>query len=229
MDVYRPDSPTERALPAVILIHGDGPQDWLKDIKDWGQYVSWGELLAASGLNAITFNHRSTEGWTRIANTASDVDDLVALVRDRATTWNVDPDRLAIWAASAGGYLGPYAALKNRPSVRCLVVYYGLMVLPPAAGVDRERFSAPHLSGHDGLSVFVARAGLDHAALNETLDRFTDAAMRAGLDVELHNHAQGRHGFDVLDPGPRSSEIISRSIEFLKSRLLPSAQHRPTV
>jgi hypothetical protein len=29
----------------------------------------------------------------------------------------------------------------------------------------------------------------------------------------------GRHAFDVLDPGARSSEIIARSVEFLKSRL----------
>jgi hypothetical protein len=52
------------------------------------------------------------------------------------------------------------------------------------------------------------------------LDRFTDAAMTAGLDVELHNHADGRHAFDVLDPGPRSSEIVAHSLEFLTSRLL---------
>ncbi len=72
----------------------------------------------------------------------------------------------------------------------------------------------------DGPPIFVARAGLDRPGLNETLDRFTDAAMMAGLDVELHNHADGRHAFDVLDPSPRSGEIIARSVEFLKSRLL---------
>ncbi len=26
--------------------------------KDWGQYQSWGEALAASGLAALAFNHR---------------------------------------------------------------------------------------------------------------------------------------------------------------------------
>ena len=70
------------------------------------------------------------------------------------------------------------------------------------------------------ISTFVACAALDHPGLNKTLDRFADTALKAGLDVELHNHATGRHGFDVLDSGPRSSEIIARSIEFLKSRLV---------
>lgn len=220
MDIYRPAPAAGGALPAVILVHGDGPADWLKDIKDWGQYVSWGELLAASGLVAITFNHRSTQGWIRIPDAAVDVEDLVALVRARASTWNVDPDRLAIWVASAGGFLGAHVAVTNRPGVRSLVVYYGSMVPPPVAGVELERFSAPLRMGKNGPSIFVARAGLDHAGLNETLDRFADSALKAGLDLELHNHADGRHAFDVLDPSPRSREIIARSIDFLKSRLL---------
>jgi len=127
MDVYRPGAPSDKAVPAVILVHGDGPPEWLKDIKDWGQYVSWGELLAASGFVAITFNHRSTEGWTRIADSASDVEDLVALVRAQASTWHIDPGRLAIWVASACGFLGAHVALTNRPAVRCLVVYYKII------------------------------------------------------------------------------------------------------
>jgi acetyl esterase/lipase len=220
LDIYRPASSAVSVLPAVILVHGDGPPDWLKDIKDWGQYVSWGELLAASGLVAITFNHRSTEGWTRIADAASDVEDLVAVVRARASTWNIDPDRLAIWVASAGGFLGAQAAVANRPSVRCLMIYYGLMAPAPLPGLDLERFSPGQPLGKDGPQIFVARAGLDRPGLNQTLDRFTDAAMMAGLDVELHNHAHGRHAFDVLDASPRSSEIIARSVEFLKVRLL---------
>jgi acetyl esterase/lipase len=228
MDVYTSAGGADAILPAVILVHGDGPPDWLKDIKDWGQYVSWGELLAASGLVAVTFNHRSTADWTRIDDASSDVDDLVALVRTRANSWHIDSNRLAIWVASAGGYLGAQAAIRNRPSVRCLVIYYGLMA-PTLPGVDLERYSpAGHLDEAD-LPIFVARAGLDRPKLNETLDRFTGAAMAAGLDVELHNHAAGRHGFDVLDPGPRSSEIIARSVEFLRSWLLSSAQPSSTI
>ncbi len=102
------------------------------------------------------------------------------------------------------------------------MIYYGLMA-PALPGVDLERvLSARHLD-EAGIPIFVARAGLDRPRLNETLDRFTDAALKAGLDLELHNHPTGRHAFDVLDPGPRSSEIIARSVEFLRSRLLSSA------
>ena len=80
---------------------------------------------------------------------------------------------------------------------------------PPRSKLDKS-----------GPATFVARAALDRPNLNETLDHFTDAALKAGLDLELHNYAEGRHAFDVLDAGPRSKEIIARSIEFVRSRLL---------
>ncbi len=183
-----------------------------------------GERVAACGLVGVTFNHRSTVGWTRIGEAASDIDDLVATVRDRATEYGVDPFQMAIWVCSAGGYLGAGAALNSRSFIRCLVIYYGLMEPVEASAADLEKFSTRLLTAADGPPILVARAGLDRPRLNEALDRFTDAAVKAGREVELHNHPHGRHAFDVLDPGQRSSEIIARTIEFLRLHLLPAAK-----
>src|SRR5579859_137869 len=98
MDVYYPaDYEGEARLPSVIFVHGDGPPDFLKDAKDWGCYVSWGELIAASGLIAVTFNHRSTEGLTRLYEAASDVDDLISYVRDNSGMLGIDANMLGIW------------------------------------------------------------------------------------------------------------------------------------
>ena len=64
MDIYHPPPPARQPLPAVVFVHGDGPADWLKDIKDWGQYVSWGRLVAASGLAVGRPNTASIPaGW----------------------------------------------------------------------------------------------------------------------------------------------------------------------
>lgn len=217
MDIYRPVASGADRLPAVIFVHGDGPADWLKDIKDWGQYVSWGELAAASGMVGITFNHRSTEGFTRIAEATSDIENLMDTVFKRASELGIDGDRVALWAASAGGYLGANAALTGG-SIRCLVLYYALMEPVAVPSEDLARFSATAALTKEGPAILIARAGLDSPKLNERLDAFAAAAVKAGLDVELHNHAQGRHAFDVLDRGPRSSEIIARSIEFMRAR-----------
>ncbi len=128
LDVYYPpDYEGEARLPAVLFVHGDGPPDFLRDAKDWGCYESWGQLVAASGLIAVTFNHRSTEALTRLYEAAGDVDDLISYVRDHAGTLGIDPDILAIWTCSAGSPLGFRAALRNAPSyVRCVVSYYGI-------------------------------------------------------------------------------------------------------
>src|SRR5689334_12568644 len=62
LDAYYPaELRADEQRPAVLLVHGLGSADTLKDIKNWGQYVAWGQLIAASGLIAVTFNHRSDD------------------------------------------------------------------------------------------------------------------------------------------------------------------------
>ena len=223
MDIYRPSRQSAGALPAVIFVHGDGPADWLSDIKDWGQYVCWGRLVAAFGMVGVTFNHRSTERGSQIREAATDIDSLLEAIEARAQEYGIDANRLAIWVASAGGYLGARAALSHRASVRCLVVYYGLMEPIGASDDDVAMFSATASLTDDGPSIFVARAGLDNAKLNRGLDAFAAAAIERGLEVELHNHASGHHAFDIVDNGPRSVEIIARSLEFMSTQLLRSS------
>lgn len=222
MDIYRPSRETPVAVPAVVFVHGDGPSEWLKDIKDWGQYVSWGRLVAAFGMVGVTFNHRSTERATRIRDAASDIDNLLETIQARGGEYGIDANRLAIWVASAGGYLGVRAAFSRRASLRCLVIYYGLMEPIGATEKDAETFSAVSALGSDGPPIFVARAGLDNPKLNSGLDAFAAAAIEHGLEVEIHNHARGHHAFDIVDNCPRSNEIIACSLEFMRAHLLPA-------
>src|SRR5947209_17857192 len=59
LDIYYPaDLPDGEQRPAVVFVHGLGPAELVQHIKDSGQYISWGQLIAARGFIAITFNHR---------------------------------------------------------------------------------------------------------------------------------------------------------------------------
>src|SRR5215467_4595247 len=80
-DVYSPSEiPAGVTLPVIILIHGGYlPRNLLTKPKDWGIYTSYGQLLAASGFVAVTFNHRFY-GWDTLMDSQSDVTDLVAFV-----------------------------------------------------------------------------------------------------------------------------------------------------
>ena len=226
MDVYAPPGPP-RSRPAVILIHG-GPIP-IAGAKNMGVFVSYGELLAASGFAAITFNHRFLAP-ARIVDAAGDVADLVVHVRKVAGSLGVDPERLALWAFSGGG---PFLAapLRERPAwLRAVVAYYAVLDLRQPAEAEsgispesRRIFSAVRGLGEDARSappILVARAGLDNPRLNAGIDRFVQAALEKGAALDLLNHPQGRHGFDVLDDDARSKQIIGHTLEFLRNCLV---------
>jgi dienelactone hydrolase len=67
--------------------------------------------------------------------------------------------------------------------------------------------------------ILVARAGLDNAWLNAGTDRFVQTALSAGATLDLLNHPDGRHGFDILDDDDRSKQIIRRTLAFLRDHL----------
>jgi len=232
MDVYYPpDFQAGFRRPAVIFIHGDPPPDRVVHSKDMGQYLSWGQLTAASGLIAVTFNHRSSEILTKAYEVAADIDDLLYFVLTRAETLGVDKDTIGIWVCSAGTPFGLRAAMLEVPAyVKCIISYYGPMNLqhlrqayPPEISDEtlREFSAVYHLSSRPGeiAPLFIARAGLDYPSLNESIDRFVSEALTHNISISLMNHPQGEHGFDVRNHNARSREIIRATLEFMKAHL----------
>jgi acetyl esterase/lipase len=251
LDVYYPaDARPHIPLPAVVLIHGDGPVKRLATIKDSGQYVSWGQLLAASGLIAITANHRSTEELRNVVGVANDVDDLITYIRENSATLHIDSDMLCIWTCSAGTPFALRTAINEVPPyIKAIVCYYGFTELkalyeemygahnpdndpfhntpdssrPLFTEEDFAEFSATDLLLHRPAAIaplFIARAGLDFATLNSALDNFIAEAIDQNCAITVMNHPTGRHGFDIRDANARSEEIIVASLEFIRTHLL---------
>jgi acetyl esterase/lipase len=234
MDVYLPPGlAAGERRPGVVFVHGGPiPADKMPSInliKSWGIFLSYGELLAASGMVAVTFGHRYTS-LAGIATAQSDIETAVEFVRDRAAEFHLDPDRLALWAFSGGGpFLTP--VLRERPAhLRALVAYYTLLDLASLRGkVDwlpipeeaaRDFSPAAALpEPYDGLPLLIARGGRDSAFINSTIDLFVQRALAANVPLDLMNHPAGQHGFDILDDDDRSREIIARTIGFLTQRL----------
>jgi poly(3-hydroxybutyrate) depolymerase len=232
MDLYGPPNLRRGARrPAVVFIHGGAlPPNLRTKPKEWGAYVSYGQLAAASGLVGITFNHRFY-GWDKKSLTAArdDVADAISFIRSNADRFGVDKDRLCLWGLSAGSlFLGP--AIRDKPSfVRCLIFYYAIMDLEPlrkerpAITDDSAREYSPlyYLEGAGGAfaPIFIARAGRDEPDLNIAVDRFIQQALSRKATLDFSNHAEGQHGFDVLDDNDRTREIIRRTLEFIKAHI----------
>lgn len=233
MDVYIPASASLSVrVPGVLFIHGGPvPSNYRPELKNWGQYLSYGELIAASGFVGVTFNHRYYD-YSQLEQSADDVTDAIRYAQKQAELFSFDPDRMCLWTISGGG---PQLslALQDKPKfVRCIVAYYAILDLQEikeaSTTLSEEALQksslASHLSRHsfDNVPVFIARAGLDRPELNKTIDFFIREALVSNVPLDFANHPQGHHAFDVLDDDSRSRWIIARTIEFLKANLLES-------
>ena len=79
------------------------------------------------------------------------------------------------------------------------------------AALGRDASNAP--------PIVLARAGRDLPELNATIDRVVAAAMSSGATLDLLTHPTGRHSFDILDPGERSSQMIQHTLGVLRRNL----------
>ena len=218
MDVYSmPGRLASRGTPAVVLVPG-----FPGAVKRIGSFVSWAELMAASGLVAITCATKDP-----VAN----MEAVLAYVREHAAPLGVDPDRMGLWACS--GHVPHALSMLARPErayLKCAALCYGFMLdLDGSTAVaDASRqygFANPcsnrtfeDLPGDTPL--FVARAGRDEfPGLNAALDSFVAAAVRDNRPVSFVNHATGPHGFDVMDDSRATRDVIRQVLGFLKCHL----------
>jgi acetyl esterase/lipase len=201
LDVYRPRNATKQ-LPAVLFAHGRTGE---ASPKDWGQYVGWGQLAAASGLAGVTFNHRDDP---------ADVAAAIRYVRANGAKLGIDGSRICVAGFSAGVHPALLTALQESAGrLRCAVAYYGPL------DVELEQLSPRTYLRAGSSPVLVAKAGIDNARINRSIDGFVAKAKEIGAPVELVVHAKGRHAFDVNSHGARSQAIMRRTLAFLREQL----------
>jgi acetyl esterase/lipase len=217
-DVY---SPPERAVrPAVLFVHGDAAPERLRDLKDDPQYTSWGRLVAASGLVAVTFNRRSTEGGSRAAEAEAEVRAMLEGLHARGEAYGINGARLGVWVCSAGPPTVVPMVLRERPAfVRCLVVYYGLLDVPDAPAYSAVATLEDAGDVNALPPMLIVRAGQDRLEFRATIDRFVAVALSRNILFELVNHPEGEHAFDLRTDTPRTREAIARTLEFLRWHL----------
>jgi acetyl esterase/lipase len=226
MDIYRPREigPGVR-LPAIVFVPGGPIPRAMLPQREWGFFISYGELAAASGFAGVTFNHR-LHAPTDYDTAQSDVSAAIRYLCEHARALGVDGERLALWAFSGGGPLLSEYFRACPPHIRCLLAFYAVLDLRPLLTPDADpariervlRLSpAAHLAGAT-VPIFVARAGVD-TMVNPSLDAFVTEALSKNVPLELMNHPTGQHAFDVLDDNERSRQIIARAVEFARAHL----------
>jgi acetyl esterase/lipase len=221
LDLYAPDDRPGERRPVVLFVYGFMHPAFASGLKHMGAYTSWGRLLAASGLAAVTYSY---------ADPVADLQAVLRHLREHADELGVDPTRIAVWAGSGNVPMALSALMTPGDAFRCAVLCYGYMLdlaggtqvaaaaaqfgcVIPAAGKTVEDLPA--------LPLYVARAGKDQTAgLNETIDRFVAQAVALDRPITLVNHAGAPHAFDLFDDREATREVIRDIVGFLRFHLL---------
>lgn len=237
---------------AVIVCPGGGYVRLAIGGENGGSTTQW---LNKLGVTVFLLKYR-LEDYGAPAP-LQDVLRAVRTVRRNAARWGVDPQRIGIWGASAGGHVAGSAAtmwddplgstgaaidsVSARPDFVLLVYPVVTMDTAFAHGGSRrallgrepapaavERWSVERRVRPDMPPVWIAATMADKSVPVANSLRLYDALVAARIPAEMHVYAQGAHG-NSLDPqyGP-TALWPQRAEEWLRHNgWLPSAAATP--
>ena len=228
VDVYYPAGAAAGSrIPAVVIVAGYPDRGYEKGVgcrfKDIEMCVSWGRLLAASGLAAVTYANQEP---------VADLDALLHYLSRNAGALGIDESRIGVYAFSGCGPLGLSVLMgESRDYLKCAVLSCAYVTdcdgstgtadaarqwgfVNPCAGTSVDDLPP-------GVPLFIARAGHDAMpGLNDALDRFIARALARNLPITFVNHASAPHAFEILDDSETSRKVIRQMLAFLRFHLL---------
>ncbi|HJZ96272.1 MAG TPA: alpha/beta hydrolase [Candidatus Solibacter sp.] len=186
--VYLPSK--ESATGAgVILMPGGGHNSLWVDHE--GHNVA--KFLAERGVAGFVLKYRLAREqgstYTIEGNALADAQKALAIVRERATEFRIDPKRIGVMGFSAGGEIAALAASRwenadQKPAFQALIY--------PAIPKD-VRLSK------DTPPAFLACGENDRQNISQGLPELYLAMKKAGASAELHVFSGVGHGFGLRD------------------------------
>jgi acetyl esterase/lipase len=134
LDIYRPEAST-RSLPLLVYIHGGAWQ--AGHPRSGGTFSDFPGLLAsfaANGYVVAAISYRLS-GEAPFPAALDDVNAALDFLRGHAPQYGIDPAKIVLWGASAGGHLAALAALscndrqtpeRSAPCVQGVIDWYGV-------------------------------------------------------------------------------------------------------
>jgi acetyl esterase/lipase len=226
-DFYRPKSLTP--VPAVLLIHGGG---WTGGDGRW-QMDPIAIRLAKRGYAVLNVTYRLAPRWIYPAP-VDDLREAVKWIRTHAAERGMDPERIATFGYSAGGYLAALTGfgvggedLKIRAVVAGgapsdLSFYPGGKLVPQFLGGTRqeipERFREASPVNHvapDSPPVFLYHSTADRLVKPEHAYAMVAALEEKGVPHEVHWIRGRGHIGAFLLPG----RSLDAALDFLDRKM----------
>ena len=248
LDVYRPERSGSGSAagggsasaagggsrPLLVYVHGGG---WRvshrsrapRETREW--QPGFFDRLTDAGFVVAAHDYRLS-GEALFPAQIEDTVEALRWLADGAADLGVDPARLYLWGASAGGNLAALAALRqDAPPAAGVVCWYPITDLPALDHAATDSYQAHLLGGPIGQHLDAARAAspvtyvredappflLQHGAEDTWVPvdqsvRLTEALKAVGASVELEIVPGADHFFGGA---PDVDGIFTRALDFL--------------
>lgn len=217
MAVYLPLAPVTDPPPVVVIVEGYPDPGFSQFLgcrfMDMEWSISMAQLIAASGMAAITYANREP---------VADANAVIEFVRAHGESIGVDGQRLGLWATSGHGPVAVSLLPKARAAVLSNAFTFDAGGATHVADAARTfKFAAPPMRAIPAATpVFLIRSGKDETAgLNASLDGFVATALAANHPLTLVNHPEAPHSFDLFHDSAETRRILAQALAFLRDQL----------
>lgn len=223
--VYLPAHPNGMAVMACpgggyshLAINHEG-----KDLAPW---------FNARGITYAVLQYRMPEAGSEPRPMIDAKEGLDVLI-DSAAVWGVDPARIGIMGASAGGHLAAYTA-NTDPRVKFQILFYPVISMrdgvthkgsqtnllgKDAADDDKAKYSVEELVTASTPPAFIMLSSDDKTVVPENSARYLSRMFEAGVrGNEMHVYPKGGHGWGFRDSFIYKPQWTAALSDWLKLR-----------
>jgi acetyl esterase/lipase len=217
IEMYSPEG-NNTLRPAIIICPGGG----YSVIVYEGEGISTAKKLAAKGIVAFALKYRLPNPSTANRNNLplQDAQKAIKIVRENASKWNINPDKIGIMGFSAGGHLASTLATHyypgiNNPEDTNLRPDFQILVYPVISmrdslthigsrtqllgkkpnSDDIIRFSSELQVTKDTPPAYITHAADDNVVDVDNSISYFEQLRHHQVPVEMHIYPKGNHGF----------------------------------
>jgi acetyl esterase/lipase len=205
IEVWLPDRSKNKK--AGVVVCPGGAYRILAYDKEGTEIAAW---LNSLGYSAFVLKYRVPE---KQEGALQDVQRAFRIIREKASEWNLDPEKLGVMGFSAGGSLSAragtmyniktYQPVDKTDRLSCRPSFV-LLIYPAYLDKGENGSLTPELKlTNDTPPVFIFQTADDFVGNSSVV--MASAMMKAKLPVELHLLPKGGHGYG-LRPGSLAPE-----------------------
>ncbi|MCQ2257806.1 MAG: alpha/beta hydrolase [Bacteroidaceae bacterium] len=203
--VYFPEDSVKKDV-AVLVIPGGG----YRVLSLGAEGYDWANEFAPQGITTIVLSYRMPMGHKEVP--MSDATEAIRIIREKATEWGIDPQKVGVLGSSAGGHLASTIATHNpeetRPNFQ--ILFYPVISMDKDythmdshncfVGEDATREMEDLYSNHLQVNAQTPPAILllsddDFLVPPRNSAEYYLALKKAGVRANMHVYPSGGHGW----------------------------------